>query len=64
MNLNLVSALFALALWVIFTFIRPIGLGVVHLLLGAGAVLWVMWWATREKLRQRSTVNGQQDKPS
>ncbi len=53
MKLNLFAALFALALWILFTFVRPIGLGIVHLFLAAGAVLWVVWWATRGKLREQ-----------
>jgi hypothetical protein len=29
--------------------VRPIGLGVVHLLLILGAVLWIRWWALRDR---------------
>ena len=44
---DLLLALVCLALWVIFTFIRPLGVGAIHLLLGAGATLLVRWWALR-----------------
>ena len=54
MPLQLLLAVASLALWILAVFIRPVGLGIVHLLLVAGAVLWIRWWATR-----RSTVNGQ-----
>jgi len=47
MALTLVASLVCLALWVLVVFVRPVGSGIVHLLLGAGAVLWVRWWATR-----------------
>jgi hypothetical protein len=49
---TLLAALVCLALWVVVTFLRPVGLGIVHLLLGAGAVLLVRWWAMRQKLRE------------
>jgi len=45
---TLLASLASLLLWVVFTFVRPVGLGVVHLLLAIGAVLWVRWWALRE----------------
>ena len=51
--LTLLASLFLLALWVLVTFVRPVGLGVVHLLLAAGVGLWVRWWATRRKLREQ-----------
>ncbi|HEX7023632.1 MAG TPA: hypothetical protein VF187_02345 [Gemmatimonadales bacterium] len=49
----LLTSIASLALWAIFTFVRPIGLGVVHLLLILGVVLWIRWWA------MRPAVNGQ-----
>jgi hypothetical protein len=52
MALNLFAAIACLALWVLVTFIRPVGLGVVHLLLAAGAVLLIRWWALRGEARQ------------
>ena len=53
MKLTLLASLLCLALWVLLTFIRPAGLGIVHLLLAAGATLWVRWWALQTELRQR-----------
>jgi hypothetical protein len=43
--INLIGAIVALGLWFLLTFARPVGLGIVHLLLGAGVVLLVRWWA-------------------
>lgn len=45
---SLLISLVCLALWTVFVFVRPIGLGIIHLLLAVGAVLWVRWWALRE----------------
>ncbi|HLG06615.1 MAG TPA: hypothetical protein VI383_10765 [Gemmatimonadales bacterium] len=47
MPVSLWFAILALASWVVLVFIRPVGLGVVHLLLGIGAVLLIRWWALR-----------------
>lgn len=47
MNLTLGTSLACLALWIVLTFVVPVGLGIVHLLLGAAAVLWVRWAGTR-----------------
>ena len=60
MALPLLGSLFCLALWVLLGFVRPVGLGVVHLLLAAGVVLLIRWWATKPDLRQPSTVEGQE----
>jgi hypothetical protein len=49
--INLIAALACLALWFVFTFVVPAGLGVVHVLLGAGAVLLVRWWVVRSDSR-------------
>ena len=51
MNWTLLASLFCFALWTTFTFVRPIGLGIVHILLGIGAVTWIRWWALREDKR-------------
>ena len=48
MRAALVLSIVCLALWVLGTFVRPIGLGIVHVLLAAGVVLWIRWWATRD----------------
>lgn len=45
MRVTLAASIACLALWVVLVFVRPVGLGVVHLLLAAGAVLWIRWWA-------------------
>jgi hypothetical protein len=50
--LLLLTGLVLLAIWVLFTFIAPAGLGIVHLLLAAGVLLvirgWVAWDARLE----------------
>lgn len=48
MAFTLLGAIVCVAAWIVLTFVRPVGLGVVHLLLGAGVVLWMRWWAARE----------------
>lgn len=48
MSLTLIASLLCAALWAVLTFVRPAGLGVVHLLLAAAAILWVRWWASRD----------------
>jgi hypothetical protein len=45
--LTLVAAVLCMALWVVFTFIMPVGLGVVHGFLGLGVFLLIRWWASR-----------------
>ena len=47
MKISLLAALASLTLWIIAVFIRPIGLGVAHVLLGLGAVLLIRWWALK-----------------
>jgi len=44
---SLIVSLLCLAAWVVLTFVRPVGLGIVHVLLALGAVLWVRWWGQR-----------------
>jgi hypothetical protein len=44
---SLVASLVCLILWAVLVFIRPVGLGVVHVLLAVGAVLWIRWYALR-----------------
>ena len=53
MDLTLLAAVGSLAVWVVLVFIRPVGLGVVHVLLGLGVVLWIRWWALRGAKRER-----------
>jgi hypothetical protein len=45
---ELLLALLCIALWVILTFVRPLGVGAIHLLLGLGVTLLVRWWALRQ----------------
>jgi len=45
---TLLVALASLLLWVVLTFVLPLGVGVVHVLLGLGATLLVRWWALRK----------------
>ncbi len=45
--INLVGAIIALALWLFGTFLLPVGLGLIHILLAAGVVLLIRWWALR-----------------
>lgn len=49
--LTLLIAVISLTLWVILTFVTPLGVGAVHLLLGLGASLLVRWWALRSPAR-------------
>ena len=51
MLLNLLTAIVALAVWVIFTFVRPVGIGAVHLFLAIGMVFLVRWWALADGAR-------------
>lgn len=45
----LIGALLALLLWVMFTFVIPAGLGIVHVLLAVGVVLLMRWWVGRRE---------------
>jgi len=47
MRATLVASIACLGAWVLLAYVRPVGLGVVHLLLAAGAALWIRWWALR-----------------
>jgi hypothetical protein len=46
--ISLAGAIVALLLWFLLTFAVPVGLGAVHLLLAAGVVLLIRWWALRK----------------
>ncbi|MEO8450204.1 MAG: hypothetical protein ABI647_10465 [Gemmatimonadota bacterium] len=48
MSFNLIGAILSLAIWLTATFIVPVGLGIVHVLLGLGVVLLIRWWALRD----------------
>ncbi|MHB1327569.1 MAG: hypothetical protein ACYC2K_05140 [Gemmatimonadales bacterium] len=45
--MNLIGAAIALILWFVLTFITPVGVGLIHLLLTIGVVLLIRWWALR-----------------
>ena len=45
--INLVGAIIALVLWLVGTFLLPVGLGLIHILLATGVVLLIRWWALR-----------------
>jgi hypothetical protein len=45
-----------LAIWVLFTFITPAGLGIVHLLLAAGVLCLVRGWVALDAVR--SEIDG------
>lgn len=34
--------------WIVLTFVTPVGLGVVHVLLGAGVLLLIRGWVEKE----------------
>ena len=53
MALTLLTSIACLAAWVVLVFIRPVGLGVVHVLLGLGVALWIRWWALRDGKREQ-----------
>ncbi|MBX3147420.1 MAG: hypothetical protein KF785_11700 [Gemmatimonadales bacterium] len=44
---NLIGAVLALIVWFVLTFVTPVGIGLVHLLLTIGVVLLIRWWALR-----------------
>jgi hypothetical protein len=46
-RIALVLALAALALWYLLAFVARVEAGAVHLLLAAGVILAVRWWALR-----------------
>jgi hypothetical protein len=43
----LLGSVVSFLLWVLLVFVRPIGLGIAHILLGLSAVLIIRWWALR-----------------
>ena len=42
-----VSGVVCLLVWAVLTFVAPVGLGVVHALLGAGVLLLIRGWVDR-----------------
>lgn len=51
-TLSLIIALISLIIWVMLTFVTPLGVGLVHVLLGLGVTLLVRWWALRSVDRE------------
>ncbi len=49
LNLTLAIAVICLVAWVLVAFVTPVGIGQVHLLLGAGVTLYVRWYALRNQ---------------
>jgi hypothetical protein len=48
MSPTLIGAIIALLVWFALTFVAPVGLGLIHLLLAIGVVLLIRWWALRD----------------
>ena len=44
----LVGGVVCLVVWIVLTFVTPVGLGVVHVLLGAGVLALIRGWVERE----------------
>ena len=44
---GLIASVVCLVLWAVLVFVRPVGLGVVHVLLAVSAVLLIRWYALR-----------------
>jgi hypothetical protein len=44
----MVSGIACLLVWLVLTFLTPVGLGIVHVLLGAGVLLLIRGWVERE----------------
>jgi hypothetical protein len=41
---TLVLSIATFAAWIVFGFVIPVGVGIVHALLGVSAILFVRWW--------------------
>jgi len=54
---SLIVSLLCLIAWTVLTFVRPVGLGIVHVLLVVGAVLWVRWWGMRAVVGGQAPVD-------
>ena len=48
--LSLLLGVVSFLLWVLIVYVRPIGLGIAHVLLGLSGVLIIRWWATRDTI--------------
>ncbi|MEP7326545.1 MAG: hypothetical protein ABI836_11395 [Gemmatimonadota bacterium] len=47
LNVTLALSVVCVLAWVMLAFVTPVGIGQVHLLLGAGVTLFVRWYALR-----------------
>jgi hypothetical protein len=47
MNFMLIGAFIAITFWVISAFVRPLGSGIVHILLVLGVILFTSWILTK-----------------
>ena len=46
----LVGGLACILVWIVLTFVAPVGLGVVHVLLGVGVLALIRGWVDRESV--------------
>lgn len=46
-KLTLALGVLSLALWVVFGFLLPVGIGAIHVLFALGATLLVRWYALK-----------------
>jgi len=47
----MIGGVVCLLVWIALTFIAPVGLGVVHALLGASVLLLIRGWVERESIQ-------------
>ena len=50
----LIVGLILLLVWIVFTFITPAGLGIVHLLFAAGLLLFIRGWVALDAAGDRT----------
>ena len=48
--LYMISGIVCLVVWIALTFLAPVGLGIVHVLLGAGVLLLIRGWVEKEAI--------------
>jgi hypothetical protein len=46
----LAGGIACILVWIVLTFVTPVGLGVVHVLLGAGVLALIRGWVDRESV--------------
>ena len=44
----LIGGAASILVWIVLTFVTPVGLGVIHILLGAGVLALIRGWVERE----------------